>query len=232
MALTPELEIRATIARRRWLRFASIVLIVNGILGLASLAVAFTYVSGPLGESETIDASIDDSRAELVETLQQTGVTLGGAEDAFDGLDQSLVEAAESSASAATVARGISDTMYGLAQAMNVNIFGATPLAGLAPSFQLAGQQLSDLAANLDSMTAALSRNSADITRTESDLAGLRDQLAELTTAVQETEIPNRVGAVTQVLRIALYALMAWLAVFAASSLLVGVAIWRGLHPR
>ncbi len=232
LPVSSEFEIRAALTRRRWLRFASGVLILNGVLGLVSLAIAFAYVSRPLGDVEVFDTSVNDSRTELVETLRQTGETIAGAQSAFDGLDASLADARESSTSAATVARGLSATMSGLGEAMNVTILGTQPLAGLVPSFRRAGEQLNELGTNLDSMTAALARNSADIERTRTDLGALRGQVDQLTTTVEETEIPTSVNSVAGVLRLALFALMAWLAVFAASSLLVGVALWRGLHPR
>ena len=232
MATTPAdyIEIQTTRFRRRWLRVASVVLILNGLAGLVALVIALGYVAKPLGDASGFDESVQRSRDELIDTLEQTARGLGSAATAFDGFDDSLAQAQASSTNAAGLSREVAGTMNAVAGAMNVNIFGTQPFANVVPLFQRAGQQLNDLGANLDTMTAALGRNADDIGRAQTELAALRGEVDELATSVREISIPET-GEAIPALRIALYALLGWLALFSLSSLVVGVALWRALHP-
>ena len=58
------------------------------------------------------------------------------------GMDTSLGDAKAAVDRASSIATGVGDTMGGLAQAMQVNIFGLQPLAGLSGGFTDAATQL------------------------------------------------------------------------------------------
>ena len=210
---------------RRW--WAGVALVAYGVAGLLILVVTGAGLSRPLEQLGALGASVETQRGSLVETLRATSSTLRDAGNGFGGFEESLAQARRSTDRAAALSRDVSATMSGIANAMGVTIFGAQPLAQLAPQFQRAGQQLQQLGTDLDGIGVALTRNATDMQTARSDLERIRLQVDELAAAADATPIPAGTATDVTAIRLALYALIGWLSVLALASLVCGLALLR-----
>jgi hypothetical protein len=198
-----------------------------GLIGLALLGAAAVGLGQPLEQLGTLGSTVETQRGALATTLRETSRSLGNASSGFEGFDESLAQARTSTDRAATIAREVSQTMVGMGRAMNVSVFGVQPLAPLAPQFERAAQQLQQLGTDLDGIGTALTRNSADIRTAQADLDRVREQVERLATAAESAPIPAGTSNGLTVIRLGLYGLLAWLALQALASLLLGLALLR-----
>ncbi len=211
----------------RWRRWVPLGLVAYGLLGLTLLAAAAVLVSRPLEQLAELGSTAETQRGALVRSLRSTSRTLDDASRGFSGFGESLGIARRSTTRAADLSRDVSTTMSSLARAMNITVFGAQPLAELAPGFERAAAQLTDLGTDLDGIGAAMVRNADDVERARADLLELRRQVDELVLAAERTQIPVGSPAALGTLRLGLYGLIVWLAAPAVASLLLGLALWR-----
>jgi len=145
-------------ARRR--RYLGLGLLAYGLAGLLVLAVAGAVIGGTIQQLSVAGAPVgeqrDALRDALVDTLRATSLTMRNASSGVGNVGESLTAAHTSADHAAGLARSMGDTLRGLSEAMNVQIFGTQPLAGLASGFGNAAGQSEELAPDLDAVGTAL----------------------------------------------------------------------------
>lgn len=195
---------------RSWLGWG---LVAYGVLGLAVVLVgAFVAVAGAQRLERTL-AAIDG-------TLEAAADSTRAVADSFDSIDDGLAGAEVATGGAATLARDASTTLDGLADAMNISILGAQPLAPLADDFERVAEQSAQVADSLDDVGASLGDVRTDAEVIAEELAGLADELDELRTAA-DTAAPVS-------LRPFVILLLAWITVPAIGALFVGANLLRG----
>jgi hypothetical protein len=209
-----------TIVTRRWL---GVGLAVHGAVGLVLILFLLSLLGtprdggdGPLG--------LDAQRRQLLSIVDSSSDALQDAEAAARGVDDTLISTSGAAASAGTFMVELATTMRGLATSLQITILGNQPFAGPAADFDRVAAQASRVAADLD-LAAASIRGGAD------DMGALADQLA----AVRE-EVRQIRGALDEPLdegpwRLLAAVVLAWLAVPALVSLLVGLRWSRRRSP-
>jgi hypothetical protein len=100
-------------------------------------------------------------------------------------------------------------------------------LAGLASGFDNSGQQITELATQLTTIGTSLNDNRASVSITSTDLAKLALSLGQLTTLVRESPDVEISTASLDAIRIAVYAICGWLAVFALGCVVGGLYLVR-----
>ncbi len=100
--------------------------------------------------------------------------------ESFDSVDTGLAGAEVATEGAAALAREASETLDRLADAMDLSIFGAQPLAPLAEDFAEVADQSAAVADSLDEVGASLSEVRSDAVLIAEELDGLADELDEL----------------------------------------------------
>jgi hypothetical protein len=192
-------------------------LMANGILGLALVGVALGAL-GPLVTRASVAAdSAGDSLAAAAQALDQTAT-------AFDGFGRSLEDAKTSSAHASQLLSDASTTSGQLADAMSINFLGAQPFLPIAQSFRRNTDELRGVAADLSTLSEAISHNSADIVAVRDAVRVLRDRVQKLASDAAAAPDGRRVGPELSVLA---YGLTLWLGVLALLSLIAGVILLR-----
>lgn len=211
-----------TLRRRRDLGLG---LLAYGLAGLLLLAVAGAVIGGTIQQLSIAGATVSEQRDALLGTLRATSLTMRNASSAVGNVGQSMTAAHTSADHAAGLARSMGDTLRGLSAAMNVQIFGTRPLAGLTSGFDDAAGQSDELAGDLDGLGTALAQNTTDLETSRKDLAALSERVDLLVAAVETT--PFGVGQEPLIAELVFVALLVWLAVPAGVSVAVGVALLR-----
>lgn len=209
----------------RWRRALALALLAYGLAGLFLLAVAGAVIGGTIQQLSVAGATVGEQRDALVGTLRATSLTMRNASSGVGNVGQSLTAAHASADHAAGLARSMGNTLRGLSAAMNVQIFGTQPLAGLTSGFDDAAGQSDELAGDLDAVGTALGRNTTDLETSRQDLAALSERVDLLVAAVETT--PFGVGQEPFIVELVFVALLIWLAVPAAASIAAGVALLR-----
>lgn len=213
----------AVTARRR--RHLGLGLLAYGLAGLLLLAVAGAVIGGTVHQLNVAGKTVGEQRDALLATLRATSLTMRNASAGVGNVGHSLTAAHASADHAAGLARSMGNTLRGLSSAMNVQIFGTQPLAGLASGFDNAGGQSDELAGDLDALGTALAQNTTDLEMSRQDLAALSERVDLLVAAVETT--PFGVGQEPFIVELVFVGLLVWLAVPAAGSIAVGAALLR-----
>jgi hypothetical protein len=213
-----------TDSRRRYLGLG---LVAYGVAGLLLLAVAGAVIGGTIQQLSVAGATVGEQRDALVSTLRATSLTMRNASSGVGHVGQSLADAHASADHAAGLARSMGGTLRGLSGAMNVQIFGTQPLAGLVSGFDNAAGQSDQLAGDLDALGAALTQNTADLETSRQDLAALSERVDLLVASVETISFGG--GQEPFIAEIVFVALLIWLAVPAAASIALGLAMLRAV---
>ncbi len=180
------------------------------LLGTAALLVAglFDAGRGPLG--------LEAERRQLVELLDATGRALRDAETATREADASLAATAAAAASGSRFSTDLGTTLRGLAASLRISILGSQPFAGAADGFDRVAGQASGVAADLDAAAASLRLGADDMRVLADDLADMRAEVLRVRAGMKDVLQLDQ-------WRLAVAAILAWLAVPAVLSLVVGL---------
>jgi hypothetical protein len=219
--------------RHRRLRLLGLGLAAYGVVGLVLFVVVAVAINRPLERAHTLSVAVDQERAALVETMGQARTTLEDMSLGVSGVDTSLGDAKAATDRAAGIATSLATSMFGLRDSMNISIFGAQPLASLASGFDNAGQQITSLSTELATIGTSLNDNRSSVSVSSTDLAKLALSLGQLTTLVRDSPDVEISTASLDAIRIAVYAICGWLAVFALGCVVGGLYLARlGDRPR
>ena len=184
------------------------------LLGAAAILVAglFDGGRGPLG--------LEAERGQLVEVLEATGRALGDAETAARDADNSLAATATAAGSGSRFTADLGTTLRGLAASLRISILGNQPFAGPADDFERVAGQASGVATDLDAAAASLRLGAEGMHVLADDLAEMRAEVVRVRDGMKDLLQLDQ-------WRFAAAAILAWLAVPAALSLVVGLRWWR-----
>ena len=204
-------------ARPLPVREIGIALVGLGAVGIIAVIVAFLVVGG-------IVARLDAMTAAAEGPLRSTARTLSDASDAFDRFGSSLAQARRSSQHASELVVDTGETLDGLADTMSIQIFGTQPLLPAAEGFRNAAAQLDGLGADLEALSETLGENVDDVETTGENLRLVRDEMDTLLAAFEgDKGSDGGVGLAT----LGIYILLAWLALMALGSAVMGVLLLR-----
>lgn len=198
-----------------------------GVIGLILFVAVAVAINRPLERAHNLSVTLDQERAALIETMGQARTTLEDMSLGVGGADTSLGDAKAATDRAAGIANTLASSMFGLRDSMGLSIFGAQPLVGLASGFDNSGQQLSTLGTELTTIGVSLNENRSAVSTTSTDLAKLAVSLGELTTLVRDSPDVEISTASLDAVRLAVYAICGWLAVFALGCVIGGVYLIR-----
>jgi hypothetical protein len=205
------------------------ILIAYGVLGLVlfvALAVGL-FAAGSLLSDAPERASAAIGR--VVAVLDSTGDTLASVESALGGAQTTLSDTAATIDGAATTLSNISGTLHQVGAGLSaVSILGAAPLAAVGSAVNSLGDQVGSIGTQIAGLSSNLTTNAADMATVAADLDTLQTDLEELRDALVGLDLESA-GRTIQLVRYALLAIVAWLAV--GSALLAWFG-WRLRQPR
>jgi len=203
--------------RRRRLGF---LLTLFGATGLLLFGVALAFVAGPVDEAEG-PLGLEGQRRQLVAMLDASSDALADAETAAANVDGSLTATSGAAGSASTFMGELATTMRSLAGSLRVSLFGSQPFAGAADDFERVADRATEVAEDLGLAATSVELAGGDIAALSRDLGEMRLEL---------DRIRDNVGGPIEAdgLRLVIAAMLAWLAIPAVVSLVLGL---RWLRP-
>jgi hypothetical protein len=222
-AAAERIALRLSVRRRRRQRLFGAVLIGYGAIGIVLFAVIAFSIGGPLERARQLSASVEAQRGALIDSLDQAEETILLMSGSVERMDDSLSDAKAATDRAAVIAQGVQASMFALRDSMTVSIFGAQPLIGLAAGFDQTGQQLGLLAGHLTTIGASLDVNRADVVLTGASMRLLAESVSELTETVREGPRVELSMATLEAVRLSVYAVAAWMALFAVGCVAAGL---------
>jgi hypothetical protein len=213
--------------RRTRLLLVGAALTFYGIAGIILFVALALGVGGALEQARQLSQSVDSERTALVDSLTQAETTIRQMSDGVDRMDTSLGEAKTSIDHASTISHGVASSMYGLRDAMSINILGAQPLVGLSGSFDVSGQNLDQLGDDISAIGSALDTNRSDVALTSQNLSALADSVKALSAAVQDGPSVGISTSTLDNIRLAFYAVAAWLVLLAVGCVIGGLYVLR-----
>jgi hypothetical protein len=223
---------RAERRRSRGLRLLGTVLILYGLSGIVLFAVVALNVARPIDEASRLTVSIEGQRTAALDALAEAARTIDETARGVRGMDVSLDQASLATDRAANLSRDVATTMFGLQNAMSITILGTQPLIGLAASFQQAGQQLALLALDVAAIGEALEANRDDVHTVAEAMDRLGLSVEALTQSVRDGPRLEASSEALAELRLAIYALLAWMLAFAVGCVVGGVGCWLAARRR
>jgi hypothetical protein len=202
--------------RRRRL---GLVLMVWGVVGLAVLGTALGFVNGALSGSGG-PIGLDNQRQQLVLLLDASADALEGARNAAATADDSLVSAGGAAGSAASFMQELSGTMTELATSLRISILGSQPFAAPADDMDRVAASAARVAADLDVAATGIRLGGEDMAVLAGELEEMQQEVRTLREGLGGT-IDTRGWQLLATV------VLAWLAVPAVISLVVGFSWWR-----
>ena len=126
-----------------------------GLIGIVIFIVVAVAINKPLERARQLSQSVEQQRAALIQSLEQSQTTIEQMAQGILRMDTSLGDARAATDRSSTIARGIATSMYQLRDAMSISIFGVQPLVGLAAGFDQSAGQLGLLADDLVTISTA-----------------------------------------------------------------------------
>ena len=204
-------------------------LTIYGLVGIALFVLVAAGLTRPLDRAQRLAASVEQQREAVVTSLEQAEDTIREMAEGVDRMDQSLGEAKAATDRAADISRGVAQSMFQMRDTVSAEIpFLGQPLVGLAPSFDSSGQNLDLLAGDVAAIGEALDSNRADVVLTADNMAEMADSIADLTQTVDDSPSVEVSAATMNNIRWAIYAVTAWMVVFAAGCALGGLYLLLG----
>jgi hypothetical protein len=221
------------IARRRLARRQSrmqlfgAALIVYGLIGVVIFIVVAGTINKPLERARELSQSVEQQRAALISSLVQAQTTIDQMAQGVLRMDMSLADARAATDRSSGIALGIATSMYQLRDTMNIEIFGAQPLVGLAAGFDQAGVQLGLLSSDLVTISSALDANRTDVVITSANLSLLARSVGDLTESIRTGPGLEISEASLESFQLAIFAVAGWLLLFAIGCVVGGLYVIR-----
>lgn len=211
---------------------AAVMFVLYGLFGFLLLAISASTIAQPLDDIDELTVSLEDQRAAVVRSLDQTATTIHDAAQGIANVNDSLDQARVSSEHAAGLARDVAGTMGLLAVSIDVTVFGVRPFEQVVPAFQQASQQLGALGTDLDGIAQAIGQNSEDARITAANLERLEQTIGELNESVAGVPSLEVSSDSLASIRLALFGLIAWLVILCTGIIGLGLGIWRWAGAR
>ncbi len=200
------------------------VLLVLGATGVVLAAlVAFGLFRGALAARD-LDDRIAAGQARIVTNLNQMTTRLDLVATSFDNASATITTTKDALAHASDVLDDVAISTNLLADALNVNIFGNQPFAGLGERFRGLSDRVKVFQDDADTLGKRLNTNATNVSEIADEVRTIRDKVSDLTAEIGSfthwSEVVNLLigGAILAGF------LVAWVAVGAAVLTWVG---WR-----
>jgi hypothetical protein len=200
------------------------VLLVLGATGVVLAAlVAFGLFRGALAARD-LDDRIAAGQARIVTNLNQMTTRLDLVATSFDNASATITTTKDALAHASDVLDDVSISTNLLADALNVNIFGNQPFAGLGERFRGLSDRVKVFQDDADTLGKRLNTNATNVSEIADEVRTIRDKVSDLTAEIGSfthwSEVVNLLigGAILAGI------LVAWVAVGAAVLTWIG---WR-----
>ena len=212
--------------RYAFLRTAAIALELYGVLGLFITAALLVVGYSTFSQVSSLQRGLESERAALVQSIRTVSRTLADTAASTSNFQQSIDGARSAADTASGLANQSAGTFRQLAASLNISIFGAQPLAGLAPQFNQSADQLQQLAISLGTTRDSLAQNGTDVRRVGGDLGQLQRQLDGVAAALER---PGLLGASQELLpfEIAFYGMCLLVFLQSLFSVVAGAALFR-----
>lgn len=196
----------------RALRAAGWALLAYGVLGVLLLMAAVAIGSRSLERADVLLTSLDGTLAAAADTARSSSTALGSVDSGLDAARSGTRDAGVLVAEAAV-------TSGRLADAMSLSVLGTQPLIRLAGDFRTISDQLSQLGQSLGLVGDALATSTSDLATVRADVERL---IAEVESVRDATGTEGGTS-----LRVAYYAVLAWLTLPAFGALVLGWSLLR-----
>jgi hypothetical protein len=167
------------------IRLVALLLIVNGIAGIAAAWAgwrATTSLLDSLRESSTLVA---DQQARLVATVRSVAVGVEDTSRATAGLSRSTAQVRVAIRDATQTATRLATTFDQLSHESQVNVFGIRPLEGMIEPFSTNAADFRQMAASLGATAESLRTNENEMARVSADLGTINQQVGATAAAVE-----------------------------------------------
>ena len=220
-----EALLRSARRRGRRLQLLGLALIAYGVIGVGIFTAVAVAINKPLERVGELSQSVEEQRAALIDTMEQTEQTVRQMSESVRRMDTSLEDAQTAVGRSSNIASGVALSMFQLRDSMNITIpiINTQPFAGLAPSFDQAGQQLQLLSQDLMTIGTSLETNQGDVVLTADNLVSLANSVGVLTETVRDGPGVGITDEALDSFKFALIAVAGWLLLFAVGCALVGL---------
>ncbi len=218
-------------------------LLAFGLAGVVLLGAASALVLGSLNAIDQVATGFDRQRTELVGMLRPASASLRNAAASASNAGASLATTSDAADRAGQLATNLADSFDGLAALGTFEIFGARPFAGLSAEFGAVSGDARLLATDLRTVSESMRTNATDAASVAADLTALATQLESLASSLGSPGTPesgatpapgtapptstSSIGAQLGFAKAVVVGLLAWLAVPAVASTVVGWRLYR-----
>jgi hypothetical protein len=200
------------------------VLLVLGATGVVLAAlVAFGLLRGAVAARD-LDDRIAAGQARIVTNLNQMTTRLDLVATSFDNASATITTTKDALAHASDVLDDVAISTNLLADALNVNIFGNQPFAGLGERFRGLSDRVKVFQDDADTLGMRLNTNATNVSEIADEVRTIRDKVSDLTAEIGSFSHWSEVMNLLIVGAILAGFLVAWVAVGAAVLTWVG---WR-----
>jgi hypothetical protein len=226
--VTDEQTLRRTRRHGRRVQLLGTALVLYGLIGIVIFVAVAAAINRPLERVGELSQSVEEQRAALIDTMEETEDTIRQMSQGVRRMDASLEDAQAAVTRSSGIAQGVSLSMLQLRDAMGVTIpiLNTQPLVGLAPGFDQAGQQLQLLSQDLATIGTSLETNQGDVVATADSLVSLADSVAVLTESIESGPGVGISEEALDAFRFALLAVAGWLVLFAVGCALMGAYLF------
>jgi hypothetical protein len=166
-----------TVVRNLFIRVIGILLIVNGVAGVAVVVIGWRITTDLLDGLRQSSATLTAQQAHLVESMRGVAVGVDDASQAAGGLSRSTTQVRNSVTDATRTANELATTFDRLSEGTQVTVFGVRPLEQLTEPFKTNARDFRQLSASLDQTGASLADNVREMTRVGDDLRSIQAQI-------------------------------------------------------
>ena len=202
-------------------------LVAFGLTGVILLAAAGALVLGSLSALDDAASSLERQQTELVAMLKPASAALATSAASAANAGTSLTTTSAAADRAGLLATNLADSFDGLAALGSFDLFGARPFAALSQDFASVGADARALATDLSTAAESMRTNAADAVTVAGNLRSLASQLEALVSSLDSGSVVGMTSDASAQLglaRLVLIGLLAWLAVPALTSTVLG---WR-----
>jgi hypothetical protein len=163
--------------RRVTIRLISLLLMANGIAGIAAVWVGWTVTADLLATLRQTSTTVAAQQTRLVESIRGVSVAVDDSAQATVGLSRSTTRARAAVTEATRTADDLSATFDRLAEGSRVTVLGIRPLDGMTQPFATNAEDFRQLSVSLGEMSESLGDNSREMARVSDDLRSINSQL-------------------------------------------------------
>ena len=163
--------------RRVTIRLISLLLVANGIAGIAAVWGAWSMSADLISSLRQTSASVSAQQTKLVQSVRGVAVAVDDSAQATAGVSRSTSQARNSVTEATRTADNLASTFDRLGEGSRVVVFGMQPLAGMIEPFETNAEDFRRISVSLNEMSGSLADNSREMARVGDDLRSINQQL-------------------------------------------------------